>query len=119
MVNAVEQRFTTTKDEVALWQREISFEEILADGSKHVQRHDSLASIQIAVLAVQLAEVHDVQGNIILFPSSFLSYPYYITFPYAFVLSVLNSFVIHSISLDKTAYIINAAPRTMNLGLIE
>jgi len=61
VVNAVEQRFTTTKDEVALWQREISFEEILADGSKHVQRHGSIAFIQIAVLAVQLAEIYEVQ----------------------------------------------------------
>jgi len=33
----------------------------VADCSKHIQRHGSIAFIQIAVLAVQLAEIYEVQ----------------------------------------------------------
>jgi len=62
---------SSAEDELASWQWEIGAEEILAYSSE--QRHDSLALIQIAVLAVQLAEVHDVQVKEVLWHKHHLS----------------------------------------------
>jgi hypothetical protein len=57
----MQQRFSATEDDCTFWQWEIGLKEIFADGSEHIQGHHSVALIQITVLAVQLAEVYNVQ----------------------------------------------------------